>query len=258
MSKFPPTTLRQSKGFTLMELLVVIAIILVLAAIAFPVYTSVRQRSNKAVALNAMRQLSSAASTYSAQNDGELPREDSKGTDDWIAAADPLNVKAWYNALPKILGQKSVGEYANFPRDYYTKTNLLYIPGALYPENDKKLVLPLFAIAINTKLQRKDADGNKAPVRYMQISNPAKTVLFLEQGLPDESKSVPTQNKYDGSCKGSGRSFVGRYGGQGVLTFVDGHSELHDPKDVLTETGRFPFPPEGIHWTRSADEDPNK
>lgn len=258
MSKFPLTFVRRSHGFTLMEILVVIAIILVLAAIAFPVYTSVQQRTNKGVALNAMRQLASATSAYSAQNDGELPREDAKGTDDWIAAADPVNAKAWYNALPKILGQKPVAEYANTPREFYTKANLIYMPGAVYPEGDKKLVLPLFAIAINTKLQRKDSDGNKSPARYTQITNPAKTVLFLEQGLPSEKKSVPTQNVYDGSCKGSARSFVGRYGGQGVLTFVDGHSELLDPADTLTPTGRFPFPPEGIHWTRASDEDPNK
>ena len=241
-----------------MELLVVIAIIVVLAAIAFPVYSTVRQRSNKAAALNVMRQLASATAAYMSQNDSELPREDAKGTDDWMAAADPLNVKAWYNALPKLLGMKTVGEYANFPRDYYTKQNLLYLPGATYPEGDKKLVLPLFAVAINTKLQRKDAEGDKHPVKYGQITNPAKTVLFLEQGLPDEKKSVPTQNKYDGSCKGSARSFVGRYGGQGVITFVDGHAEVADPAELLTETGRFPFPPEGVHWTRSADEDPNK
>jgi hypothetical protein len=34
--------------------------------------------------------------------------------------------------------------------------------------------------------------------------------------------------------------------------------ELHHPQDLLTETGRFPFPPEGIIWTKSPEEDPNK
>lgn len=240
-----------------MEILVVVAIILVLAAIAMPVYSTVQQRANKAVSMNVMKQLASATAAYISQNDGDLPREDSKGTDNWNAAADPANAKAWYNALPKILGVKTVGDFARTPREFYTKSNLLYLPGATYPADDKKLVQPLFAVAINTKLQRKDAEGNKG-AKLSQISNASKTVLFLEQGLPSEGRSVGTQSKYDGSCKGSARSFIGRYGGVGALCFVDGHMEFYEPKDLLSETGKFPFPQENIVWTRTPEEDPNK
>ena len=254
----PPFRRSRIGGFTLMEILVVVAIILVLAAIAFPVYTTVQQRANKGVAANVMRQLASAAAAYTAQNDGELPREDSKGTDDWQTAADPENARAWYNALLKIMGKRTVGEYAIAPRDFYSKDNLLYLPGATYPEGDKKLVQPLFAIAINTKLQRKNEDDKKPPVKLAQIPKAAKTVLFLEQGLPNEKKAHPTQGKYDGSCKGSARSFVARYGEQGALCFVDGHVEFMQAKDLLTSTGKFPFPVEGVIWTRNEEEDPNK
>src|SRR5688572_22658963 len=204
-------------GFTLMEILVVVAIILVLAAIAFPVFNTVRQRANKGVAAHVMRQLAAATAAYTAQNDGELPREDSKGTDDWQTAADPENSKAWYNSLPKLMGARSVGDYAITPREYYTKENILFLPGAAYPEWDKKLVQPLFAIAINTKLQRKNSEGKKAALKLGQIGKASKTVLFLEQGLPGEKQAMGTQNKYDGSCKGSAKSFVARYGEQGAL-----------------------------------------
>lgn len=248
----------RNAAFTLMEILVVVAIIMVLAAIAFPVYSTVKMRSNKAEALNMMRQLTAAAGSYAAQNDGDLPKEDAKGTDTWQAAADPANATAWYNALPKLTGRRTVGDYATDPRAYYTKDNMLFLPGAIYPESDKKLVRPLFAVAINTKLQRKDEEGNKPKLKIMHIAEPARTVLFLEQGLPSEKKSVATQNKYDGSCKGSARSFVGRYGDTGLLGFVDGHVETVAPKDTLTETGKFPFPQTEIVWTRTADEDPNK
>jgi len=241
-----------------MELLVVIAIILVLAVIAFPAFNVIRQKANKNTALGAMRNLGSAANNYAAQNDGVYPAEDSKGSDTWSNAADPANAKAWYNALPKQLGAKTVGDYVSNPRAFYTKENILFFPGAIYPETDKKLAHPLFAVAINTKLQRKDEEGKKAPLRMATITSPSKTVLFLEQGLPSEKKSVPQQSKYDGSPKGSAKSFVGRYGGQGILTFVDGHAESMDPKETLTETGAFPFPDPPIIWTRSADENPNK
>ena len=251
----------RTTGFTLMEILVVVAIILVLAAIAFPVFATVQNRANKAIALNNMRQLGSAAGAYSSQNDGLLPAEDSKGTDTWATAALPDNSRAWYNALPVILGHKSVAQYASTPASFYSKENILFLPAAPYPETDKKLAAPLFAIAINTKLQRKDASGEKS-ARLAQITNPARTVLFLEQGMKGEPKAMPQQPKYDGSPKGSAKSFVARYNGFGVLTFVDGHAELVEGKDVLEENGQFKWPlqPGDILWGKSTEdnENPNK
>lgn len=242
-----------------MELLVVIAIILVLAVITLPVLNVIRQRTNKVTALNVMKNLGSAAGNYASQNDGIFPAEDSKGSDTWQTAADPINAKAWYNALPRALGAKGVGDYVGRAREYYTKQNILFLPGAIYPEGDKKLTHPLFAIAINTKLQRRDEEGKKAPLRMANIAEPSRTVLFLEQGLPDEKAyKLKTQPKFDGSPKGSAKSFVSRYSGQGILTFVDGHSDSVDAKDLLTETGQFPFPPIGVVWCRTADENPNK
>jgi type II secretory pathway pseudopilin PulG len=242
-----------------MEILVVIAIILVLAAIAFPVYGAIRNKANKAVALNNMRQLSAALMTYAGQNDQNLPAESAKGPDTWQAAADPENGRVWYNALPKLLGHKPVGDYANSPRDFYTKDNLVFLPGAVYPDSDKKLVSPLFAIALNTKLQRKDESGNKG-AKLNQITNPGRTVLFFEHGIKGEQKASPTQPAYDGTPKGSARSFVARYGGQGVITFCDGRAETIEVKDILTETGKILWiqgqMPDVI-WCRTPEEDPN-
>ncbi len=258
MNRIPGIPARAHRAaFTLMEILVVIAIILVLAAIAFPVISVVQQRSSKAVAINNMRQLATAFGTYTSQNDGTFPAEDAKGPDTWQNAANEAANKAWYNALPKILGQKTVGEFATSPRDFYTKANLIWLPGAKYPESDKKLKEPLFAIAINTKLSQKDASGTKEPPKMSMVQRPSRTVMFLEQGLPSEPKAIPTQPKYDGSCKGSAKSFVTRYGTTGIMTFMDGHAEAVDSKDLLTETGRIPFPQTDIVWTKNPDDDPN-
>ncbi len=244
-----------------MEILVVIAIILVLAAIAFPVYAQVQSRANKAAALNNMRQLGAAAGSFSSQNDGMLPAEDAKGSDSWATAAAPENAKTWYNSLPTILGLKGVGQYISNPQAYYTKENILFLPGAKYPETDKKLASPLFAIAINTKLQRTDkTTGEKASVRLSQITEPSRTVLFLEQGIKGEPKAMAQQKAYDGSPKGSAKSFVARYNGFGVITFVDGHAEVVEGKDILLDNGslKFPLDPGDIIWGRSREEDPNK
>jgi prepilin-type N-terminal cleavage/methylation domain-containing protein/prepilin-type processing-associated H-X9-DG protein len=247
-------------GFTLMEILVVIAIILVLAAIAFPVIAQIQMRANKTVALRNMNQLAAAAYTYTAENNGTLPAEDAKGTDTWGAAANPENANAWYNILPRRLGHKGVDQYASNPQAYYSKENILYVPGALYPETDKKLARPVFAIAINTKLQRKDEHGEKPPTKLSQITHPSRTVLFLEQGLPKEERAMKQQPKYDGSPKGSAKSFVARYGGVGIIAFCDGHAETLEGKDVLEENGQFKFPlqPGDIIWCKTPEENPNK
>ncbi|HET6410391.1 MAG TPA: hypothetical protein VFG14_21045, partial [Chthoniobacteraceae bacterium] len=112
------------------------------------------------------------------------------------------------------------------------------------------------------KLQRKDNDGKKPPLKLAQITNPSKTALFIEQGLPEEKSDggidLQRKSNYDGSPKGSAKSFVGRYGGKGFITFVDGHVEEFTPKELLTETGAFEFPPTNVIWTRSPDENPNK
>lgn len=245
---------------SVMQVLVIAAIALVLLAFGFPLYRYIRQNQNKADTAARLQKLVTATKTYVAQNDNKLPDEDAPGKDTWDNAADPKAANAWYNALPKIIGQRSVGEYATAPQDYYKPDNVLYVPGAQYPEDI--MSEPLFAIAFNTKLQRKDAEGREAPLRMTDITVPSRTVLFMEKGLPKEDRAMAQQTKkdYDGSSKGSAKAFVTRYGGKGWLAFADGHIELYKASELLTETGRFPFPIGGgdVIWGRTPEEDPNK
>src|SRR5687767_5891011 len=214
-------------GFTAMEAIVVVAIIVVLVAIAVPVVSAFRLRAHKATALDRMRLLTGALVTYAQQNAGTLPAEDATGNDSWQAIARPEARDAWYNALPRVLGRKTAGDFANSPTTFYSEENLLFLPGANYPDK-KKFIQPLFAIAFNTKLQRKDAQGKKERTKLESITQPGRTVGLLEQGLLNEDRTLEVQTKkdYDGSPKGSAKSFVGRYNGEGVLGFLDGHVKL--------------------------------
>ena len=271
---------RARAAFTLMEILVVVSIILVLAAIALPVYSTVLSRANKAAATNNMRQITATLISYAGQNDGEFPGESLIGGNSWAMASavggaqGDEAAKVWFNALPRLVGQKGVGDYAadaTSKARYYTKANLLYLPGANYPLGDLRLAKPFFAFAVNTKLQRKSKGQGKA--RLSQITNPARTVAFLEEGLPPEGpplgqKAMSVQSDYAGEPKAAGRSFPERYDGQGVITFLDGHAENHAAKDFLNARGLLTAPPEctaagappektSIIWTRNPEEDPN-
>ena len=252
-----------------MEILVALAVILILAAVAFPVYNQYRTNANKGAALAVMKELATAAGTYAAQNGERLPEEDVKGKDDWKHAAQPDADKVWYNALPRLIGKKSVGDFVKESNEsaFYTDANMLHLPGAIFPDK-RKMAKPLFAIAMNTKLHRKDRDGRKSDTKISAVQKPTRTVVFFEQGLPGEIRSHPSisrKDEYTGAPKGSARSFVARYGGKGIIAFADGHTEEVTGDQLLRQTGTIAWDanwaaskPDAIYWTVDPALDPNE
>ena len=256
-----------------MEILVVLAIIVVLAALTFPIIGKVRANSNKASAVNILRNLGSALGNYAAQHDGELPDEDLKGKDGWPETMKAGSENVWYNALPRVMGAKGIGDFVKEGNNagIYTSQSVLFLAGAIYPA--KKMEKPLFSIAVNTKLHRNQpAEGSKgkkdkvkANVRLSALKSLSRTVMFMEQGLPGEAKSHETISKgdYDGSCKGSATSFAARYGGKGIISFADGHTEEVAGKDLLDSSGLIIWDsttvnnPSAIIWTADPAENPN-
>lgn len=61
------------RAFTLVELLVVIALILLLAALLYPVFRSVRDRANTVSCSSRLRQIGFAMQMYSQDNDESMP-----------------------------------------------------------------------------------------------------------------------------------------------------------------------------------------
>lgn len=245
-------------GFTLIEVLIAIAIIAALSAIGTSVSRSVKQRANQASAMQKMKALGAAFATYTVDKNGLLPFEDAAGTDNWTNAAKPESRDAWYNALPRLMGARGVGEIGmKDPAELYSVSHPLYIPGAPYPTGAKRLAEPSFAVAMNSRLQREDEDGVKRQGRLAHIEEPSRTVVLLERGLPKDKKTMPAQRGFNGSPKAKPRAFAARHNQKGCLIFADGHAELHAASDLMTEGGEILTPQTSIVWTFDPDEDPN-
>ena len=245
------------RGFTLVEVLVVVAIIAVLAAIAIPVSMSFKKRAYRHQAIAKLRSLGTAFVSYTSDNNGMLPWEDAPGPDDWQAATDPVNAQVWYNALPDLMGSKPLSALVSNPAQFYSDDYPLYLPGAPYPRSDKKLGKPKFAIAMNSRLQRKDDEGIKHRGTLASIQSPERTVVFLERGMKRDKKSNPGQTGFDASPKANPRAFVARYNGTGLLIFVDGHVGMYAVSDLITTSGLIKTPQLNVVWTPDPEDDPN-
>ncbi len=80
--------MKKRYGFTLIELLVVISIIAVLMGIMMPALNKVRQQARATICMTNMRNLGTAATTYSADHDNQYPMAGSRnivtgGLDAW-------------------------------------------------------------------------------------------------------------------------------------------------------------------------------
>lgn len=248
----------KTPGFTLLEMLIVVSIVAALAAIGIVISKSTKQKAELTKALSKTRALGAAFATYTTEKGGLLPMEDAAGTDDWVNAGKPENQEVWYNALPKLMGSPSVGEIgATEPRRFYDETYPLFIPGAPYGGENKRTGNPAFAVGMNSRLQRKSEEGTKAQGKFAQIQDVAKTVIFLERGLPDDKQTMSAQRGFDGSPKANPRAFAARHNQKGCIIFADGHAEVRAASDLLTAGGGIVVPQTKTVWTFNPEDDPN-
>ncbi len=246
------------RGFTLLEMIIAGAVILALSGVFFSFHRSLKEKSHQVLVLKKMKTLGSTLMTFTVERSGDFPLEEAAGTDDWINAAKRENADTWYNALPKMMGAMSVGELGvQNPVGLYDNAHPLFIPGAPYPSLKKRVSSPVFAIAMNSHLQPKEASQVQKQANMILIQEPSKTVVLLERVMVGDKKTMVSQQGYDGSPKAYARSFAARHAQKGCLIFADGHAQILPASSFLTTSGDVIVPQNLIVWTPNPEKNPN-
>ena len=156
-------------AFTLVELLVVIAIIAVLAALAFPAVGSAMSSSQRASALNNIKQISTLAVTYAADHNGLLPEEGGEGVQSFSRLKSATN--AWYNVLPPLAGMKPARDFDRFtihgPESQFLEKRAKYTAPTNNTTNTKYCTI---YNTINTTLNTKYCTINTTHTKYCTIN----------------------------------------------------------------------------------------
>ena len=207
-----------SRAFTLIELLVVITIIIILASIAYPVYTNVQERGKATQDMSNLRQIGLATQMYLNDNDGTffLP------TDNWMKALNPKYLPSW-----KIFQSPFDQAPTRTPSEEETKAPVSY--------------------GFNENAQ----GGGGGALSSDQIVNTTGFILFAPaQRFTKHGSDSPVTVSKDNAGPGGVNKGGTHSGGQRInmcaadlhvesLTWKDFHSDAADPGSTYKKSSRW-------------------
>ena len=169
-------------AFTLIELLTVIAIIGILAAIVIPTVGTVREKAQRAVDSNNLREILKAAQIYAGDNQDRLP--------------DPVNIpNATLNAAQVAFKWPGI----------LAKNNILTDPSFYFAKNDSAFSGTYPTFIINPSAARNSLHpsftNSRSPswtfVGGVRMSHPSTTPVIWTRGLRNNGTWSPTSGVYN-------------------------------------------------------------
>jgi prepilin-type N-terminal cleavage/methylation domain-containing protein/prepilin-type processing-associated H-X9-DG protein len=219
--------MKSTHAFTLIEMMAVIAILGVLLTLLTPAVYAVKRQTTLATSSSALRQLSIAAQTYLAENNGRffLSREETNGGVQW-----------WFgfesSSGPKSEGQR-VLDKSKGPLGPYIVDSAGTVPdfaftsmGASFKPKFKN---GYFGFGVNTELTGGTyANTTNVPFLFNQISRPGQTVLFATCAqintfqAPASAKKPMLEEFYFFNTTDCANTIHFRHAGNAIVAFADG------------------------------------
>lgn len=230
---------RSVSAFTLIELLTVIAIIGILAAILIPTIGAVREKAQRAVDANNLREIVKAAMIYAADNNDRLPDPDA------LLAANAVTGGSKVYLWPGVLAKNNV---LTDPTFYFAKNDPHF--AGIYPA----------AVVDPTSTGRKQVDTAFAAaglswefVGGLRMGDPSSTPVAYTRGL---QSATGTWDIDSGVYKDSG-GFVAYLGGnvvfqssaEGLFTSNTSGQKVSNVRNAIPVTAKIYAVPAGVGTT---------